>query len=164
MSDATSEAKKEAEGERKIAPENQSRSEATNAILAAIASMAGEVRDFKRDVTERLDEHDEEFRSMRRAIHGTSKAPPPNDEGGAMREKQPSIADMAKAGSVASGDVAELKGQLIAVRAELAKQSKSMGIGRRGLDWLFSATGGKTIVRLLTLAGAAYAALHASGH
>lgn len=160
MVDATSDAKQEAAGERAIAPENQSRAEATNTILAAIADMRGEVRDFKHDVTTRLDEHDQEFKSIRRAIHGTSNPPP----GDAMREKQPSIADMAKAGSIASGDVAELKGELLAVRAELAKQSFVMGIGRRGLDWVFSARGAKAVVQLATLAGVAYAAFRAAAH
>lgn len=161
MSDASNEAKAEAAGERALAPDNQTRTEATNAILAAIKGVGDELHSFKTDVTQRLDDHDAEFRSMRRVIHGTSTPPP------GTRERQPSIAEIAvnaEQGKIASGDVAELKGELLAVRAELARQSKSMGIGKRGLDWIFSPSGAKAIVQLATLAGAAYAAFHAVGH
>ena len=162
-SDATEEARREAEGERGIAPENQSRAEATNAILAAIADMRGEFRDFKTDVITRLDEHDQEFASMRRAIHGTSKPPPPQD-GSGVREKMPSISEMAKQGSIASGDVAELQGEVLALRADVAKLTKGMGIGKRWLDWILSVQGLKLAARLATMAGAIYAAFRAAGH
>jgi len=126
--------------------------DAANAILEAIAGVSRDVR----DLGARIDDHDDELRSLRRAIHG-SKRPP--DGGGGTTP----IADMARRGSQALFDVEELRGELLAVRSELKKQSSAMGIGKRGLDWLFSATGAKTIVRLATLAGAAYAALHAAG-
>ncbi len=48
------------------------------------------------------------------------------------------------------------------VTAELKKQSTMMGIGATGLAWLKSAEGRNTIIRLATLAGAAYAAFHAA--
>ncbi len=49
------------------------------------------------------------------------------------------------------------------IEATLAAQSSAMGIGVQGIEWLFSKDGRKGIVRLMTLAGAAYAALHAAG-
>ena len=143
--DMTQEARDEAARERAHAAD-PSRTDATNAILQAIAGVAEDVR----GLASRIDSHDDELRSLRRAIHG-SKSPP---NGG------PPIAIMARQGSQASFDVEELRGELLAVRTELARQSSAMGLGKRGLSWLFSAEGGRSVVRLLTLAGAAYAALH----
>ncbi len=151
MVEATQEAKAEAASER--ASTKGEALDATNAILEAIAGVSQDVR----DLGSRIDDHDDELRSLRRAIHG-SKRPP--DMG-----VSPSIPifEMAKRGSGAAFDVEELRGELLAVRSELARQSSAMGLGKRGLDWLISAAGAKTIVRLATLAGAAYAALHATG-
>lgn len=131
--------------------------DATNSILKAIAGVSADIQ----ILGQRVGDHDEELRSLRRAIHG-SKAPPPvvAPDGTIVIP----IAEMARRGSVASFDVEELRNELIAVRSELLKQSRTMGIGKRGLDYVFSAAGGKTIVRLATLAGAAYAAFHAAGH
>ena len=150
MVEATEEAKVEAAGERAEASD-PSRTDATNAILEAIAGVSRDVR----DLGHRIDDHDDEIRSLRRAIHG-SKAPP-------LTSTTP-LAVMARQGSQASFDVEELRGELLAVRTELGRQSSAMGIGKRGLDWLFSRNGANTIVRLATLAGAAYAALRAAGH
>jgi len=149
-------AKAEADSERRDAGEAR---DATNAILLAIAGVSQDVR----DLGSRIDDHDDELRSLRRAIHGSIKAPPPVRVDGASAPPIP-IIEMARRGSGAAFDVEELRGELLAVRSELKKQSNTMGIGKRGFDWLFSAAGGKTIVRLATLAGAAYAAYHASGH
>jgi hypothetical protein len=143
-------AKDEAADERTAAAANPSRTDATNAILDAIAGVAGDVR----ALGDRIDDHDDELRSLRRALHG-SKSPPNSGI---------PIAVMAERGSAASFDVEELRGELLAVRTELAKQSSAMGLGKRGAAWLASAEGRRSVVGLLTLAGAAYAALHAALH
>lgn len=134
-----------------------------NEILYAIHAV-----DRKVDaVTIRLDDHDEDFsemraelRDMRRTIHGTSKPPPPPANG--VANGSSSLVSMATRGSAASFDVEELRGELLAVRAELAKQSNKMGIGKRGLAWLWSSEGKATIIRLATLAGVGYAAFQAA--
>jgi len=149
MSEATSGSKVEAENERSEA--RRIDTEARDAILSAIAGVSQDVR----DLGSRIDDHDDELRSLRRAIHGSKKPPD-------MNGTTP-LAVMARQGSQASFDVEEIRGELLAVRSELAKQSNSMGIGKRGLDWLFSKSGATAVVRLATLMGAAYAALHAAG-
>jgi len=149
MSEATSDAKVEAANERSEA--RRIDTEAIDAILSAIAGVSQDVR----GLGFRIDDHDDELRSLRRAIHGSKKPPD-------MNGTTP-LAVMARQGSQASFDVEEIRGELLAVRSELAKQSNSMGIGKRGLGWLFSRSGANTVVRLATLAGAAYAALHAAG-
>jgi hypothetical protein len=131
-----------------------SRVDATNAILTAIAGVAKDVR----ELGDRIDDHDDELRSIRRALHG-SKSPPTTTS-----DPSTPIAVMAQRGSAASFDVEELRGELLSMRTELARQSSAMGLGKRGAAWLASAEGRRSIVGLLTLAGAAYAALHASLH
>ncbi len=152
MVEATEDAKAEAKAERREASTvnvDTSPTDAANAILEAIADLKGDVQ----GVHSRLDDHDEEISSLRRAIHGSKR--PPKDG--------PPIAEMAKRGSSAAFDVEELRGELLAVRTELAKQSSAMGLGKRWIDFLFSAAGLRAVVRLATLVGAAYAALHTSG-
>ncbi len=64
--------------------------------------------------------------------------------------------DLAVQGSAVRESIAD-------VRSELALQSKQAGIHLRGLKWLTSKDGRTSMVRLATLAGAVYAALHVGG-
>lgn len=139
--------------------------EATNAILKAIADLSKDVREGShaiREVSKRLDEHDVIIGEIRHAIHG-SHPPPPNPNGKPAGSTP--LVVLAQRGSAASFDVEELKGEVMAVRAELARQSSMMGIGMRGLEWAKSPTGRDSLIRLATLAGVIYAAFRAAmGH
>ncbi len=134
----------------------------TNSILEAIAGVSAEVRELR----EVMEDHELAIGALRRRVDGSR--PPTGPE--------PAIAVMARQGSAASFDVEELRGELIAVhseqkaqraasdafaaavRTELKAQSSMMGIGKRGLAWLRSPEGRRTIISLATLGGAGYAA------
>jgi hypothetical protein len=119
-------------------------------VLEAIHSLAGDVRSMDGKLEELRGAHED----LKRRVDGSD--PPAN--GG-----EP-IAKQARRGSQASFDVEEVRGELIAVRAELANQSRAMGLGLGSFTrWLMSKDGRTTIVRLATLAGVAYAAFHTAG-
>jgi hypothetical protein len=56
------------------------------------------------------------------------------------------------------GDIAEVKGELLAVRAELAEQSKKMGIGATKVWAFVHSTKVQDVAKLATLVAAAIAA------
>lgn len=58
------------------------------------------------------------------------------------------------------GDIAEVKGQLMAVQSELEKQSKKMNVDVRGFWRFVHDTKVQDVAKLATLAAALYAALH----
>lgn len=122
-----------------------------DAILGALETLS---RKFDR-VSSAVEALELDVKTLRKDVYGTSTPPPP--AGGAP------IAVAARQGSAASLDVEELRGELLAVRAELARQSSAMGLGLRGLRWVTGPEGRATVIRLATLAGVAYAAFHAAG-
>lgn len=127
-----------------VVPENKPVDPIANAneILAAIGKIGVEVR----DLTGAFDAHKlqtaDQIRAIRERVDGS--LPP---------------APLAPGASPVS-----LAAEVRAIRAELADQSAAMGLGQRGIEWLFSKDGRKAMVRLATLAGAMYAALHAAGY
>jgi hypothetical protein len=80
-------------------------------------------------------------------VFGSAPPPPP---------KRP----MAESLSEHDGDIAEVKGQLIAVQTELEKQSKKMNIDAKGFWKFIHNTTVQDVAKLATLAAALYAALH----
>jgi hypothetical protein len=85
---------------------------------------------------------------LNRHVFG-SKPPPP-----------PPVRPMTHSVSEHDGDIAEVKGELLAVRAELAEQSKQMGLTASKFWGVVHNTKVQDIAKLATLAAALYAALH----
>ena len=131
----------------------RARREATNEILAALKGFGDKLE----TLTGVVSNLETDVRLIRRDIYGTSDPPPP---GAGHSLSKPPIAVAAQRGSAASFDVAEVRGELLAVRAELERQSSAMGLGLRGVRWLAGPEGRATMVRLATLAGVVYAAFH----
>lgn len=103
-----------------------------------------------------VEEQGSTLKEVVRTVNG-SKGPPPLPGSEPLTISVPRAA--AKA-STAMGDVAEVKGELLAVRAELARQSQALGIGPKRIEWLPSKAVIASAVRWATLIGAVYAALH----
>lgn len=125
-----------------------------------VQGLAGGLAQTRGDVRRLAKAHD----ALRRHVHGSN---PPPDSGAPplsvlAGEAAASADEATAAAGEASGDVAELRGQLFAVRAELAKQSKAMGLGPRRVEWLPSKATIATVVRYATAVAAAYAALHSA--
>jgi hypothetical protein len=78
-----------------------------------------------------------------------SKPPPP-----------PPARPMAHSVTEHDGDIAQVQGELLAVRAELAEQSKKMGIGATKFWSFVHNTKVQDVAKLATLAAALYAAMH----
>lgn len=133
--------------------EARARREATDAILSALGVFGGKLD----RLTATVANLEVDVRRIHRDVYGTSDPPPPGDGPSVSR---PPIAIAARQGSAASFDVAEVRGELLAVRAELARQSSAMGLGLRGLRWLTGPEGRAVALRLATLAGIAYTAFH----
>lgn len=72
----------------------------------------------------------------------------------------PPVRPMAHSVTEHDGDIAEVKGELLAVRAELAAQSEKMGIGATRFWAFVHNTKVQDVAKLATLAAALYAALH----
>ncbi len=122
-------------------------------VLVAVHEVGAAVGALELKVDTLSDSHDE----LVRRVDGSNPPAP-------LANGAEPLATKAERGSKASFDVEELKGELMAVRSELAKQSKAMGLDLgSGLAWLVSKDGRSMVIRLATLAGAAYAALHSAG-
>ena len=125
--------------------------ETADSILKAIDIVGKDVSLIKAMVSQ----HDDDIKDLKKIIHGTSNPPPA--VGGSIP-----IVTMAKRGSEASFELEEIRGQIMAVKAELISQSSVMGIGKKGLDWIKSNEGRNTMVRIATLLGVMYAAFKAA--
>lgn len=121
--------------------------------LELLLEAVHDVRDDVESVRTDFDGLRADFAALKKRVDG-SNPPGPNGE---------PVAVQAARGSKASFDVEEIRGELMAVRAELGKQSTAMGLTQQGFAWLWSKDGRTAMVRLGTLAGSAYAALHAMG-
>lgn len=145
-----------------------------------------DVRDLLNQVSVHLQESTAEFRSLKAEVHAViervesveqridgSKPPPPGAPplvriiGDVAATATKADADATKARASASQhdlDVPALRAELAEVKRELRAQSNWMGLGKKGVRWLFSARGLKTCAQIATLAGALYAAFQASAH
>ncbi len=135
--------------------------EAIGKVAASVQSLDGEVRRLGGAFVElggQVDSLAKGQEHLRQRIDG-SKPPPPDGDATPLALAVPAAGRAARS---AAGDVAELRGQLLAVRAELKTQSTAMGLGPRRLQWLPSKRTTAIAVRWATLAGAVYAALHSS--
>ena len=122
------------------------------------------------DISKRLGALNRNFGVLWRRVHGSeppapdpnlapvelsvSDAPPPLDE---MVEQAHEKA------SSTSLELAALEGRMIAgfsaMGSELRKQSSAMGLGVRGFQWVGTRDGARTVLAVITLFGAIYAAV-----
>lgn len=89
-----------------------------------------------------------EVKVLQRAVFGSEPPPPPP-----ARAMVHSVTEH-------DGDIAEVKGELMAVRAELEVQSKKMGITANRFWAFVHNTKVQDVAKLATLAAALYAAMH----
>ncbi len=124
-----------------------------DAILVAIAAIGNDVRGLREDYDSLAHSHE----TLRRKVEGSEPPDAPASPNGA----EP-IAKQAARGSSASFDLEELKGEFLAVRTELKRQSSAMGLSGL-LDWFASAGASAKVARIVGTLVAVYAALHAAG-
>jgi len=110
-----------------------------------------------------------DFLVLWHAVYGADISPPappppgvdPSTEPIPMMSRPPlGVVALARS-SETTGDLAELKGQVLAIRTELAQQSTAMGVGKRGLDYLLSRAGQRSILRVVGSVGAVVAGIGA---
>lgn len=116
------------------------------ATMEGVASDARAAASTSRETAATVRKLDGRVGVLERHVFGSE--PPPS----------PPLRPMSESVSEQAGDIAELSGQLIAVKAEIDKQSKKMAIDATGLWALVHNTKVQDVVKLATLAAAAYAA------
>ncbi len=103
---------------------------------------------------------------LERHVFGSDPPPHPSSSSSVVKRitsNEGDVADLAGRLLNVAASITEVKAELAEQSRELALQSKQAGIGLRGLKWLASKDGRTSMVRVATLIGTCYAALHASG-
>lgn len=140
-------------------------------LTRAFASLSSQIADVGRDTRTALDRVNAIDRTTRdtvvrvgrleKQVFGSDPPPGGVDAGNAPRIVA-RVSDAEIGLDNVHGMVLAIDGRCEWIETELKKQSGVMGIGKKGLKWLWSPAGGRAIVRLATLAGAAYAAFHSA--
>jgi hypothetical protein len=116
---------------------------ANTALTAELTRGVADVRSEQREIRG-------EVKVLQKAVFGSE--PPP----------APAARPMAHSINEHDGEIAEVKGELIAVRSELAKQSKTMGVDKTGFwGWVRGATV-QDAMKLGTMLAAVIAAIAAA--
>lgn len=140
-------------------------------LTKAFASLSAQIAEVGRDAKAAVDltrasdrlNRDTAARVVRLEKQVFGSDPPPRGTDAATAPRIVARVSDAEIGlDKVHGMVLAIDGRCERIESELQKQSTVMGIGRKGLKWLWSPAGGRAIVRLATLAGAVYAALHSA--
>lgn len=126
-------------------------------LREAFATLSAQMADIGRDAkaaAELARETAHKVERLEGAVFGSKPPPPLKPE---MNGTRPSVVGRV---SNAEGDVAELTGRVLAVEAELKKQSAAMGIDRESgfVAWLRKADT-KDVIRIVTLIAAIVASV-----
>lgn len=135
------------------------------ASTTAFGELRGSVEALRRDVDDDRKATHDRFVAIAQRIDGS--IPPPPGTPPLVKiigDIQTVAAAAKKSASQHDLDVPAMDARLLRIERELRAQSNVMGVGKKGLRWLFSARGAKTAVSLATLAGALYAAFNAAAH
>ncbi len=117
------------------------------ATMEGVASDARAAASTSRETAATVRKLDSRVIVLEKHVFGSDPPPPPTRP-------------MAESLTEHDGDIAQLAGQLIAVRAELSEQSRKMNIGATGIKALIHNTTLQDVAKLVTLAAAVYAAWH----
>lgn len=117
---------------------------ANTALTAELTRSVADVRTEQKDQAGRIG-------VIEKHVFGSDPPPPPT------RPMSESLTEQ-------GGELAEVKGQLLAVQSELAKQSKKMGIDVQGFWAIIHSTKLQDVAKLATLLAAAYVAFWAFVH
>lgn len=151
-SEATAEAARAAEAAARDAQTAANGAKAAaNATTSAIQGLSFSVKVLRRHV-DTLWSH---------VIGGKPSMPPEGVDPATVPIEVWDETPLLKATSEATSEIDELRGQVLAVHAELREQSKAMGLGKRGWSFFFSKAGQREIVRTVGAIAALVAAIGA---
>lgn len=153
-SEATAEAARAAEAAARDAQTAANGAKAAaNATTSAVQGLTYSVKVLRRHVDT----------LWSRVIGGKPSMPPEGVDPATQPLEVWSETPLVTATTEATSEIDELRGQVLAVHAELREQSKAMGLGKKGLAFVFSKQGQREIVRTVGAVGALVSAIGAIG-